>query len=114
MQDYPSQIDCAWLASDADGRLAAMITAGSGPIPEEVLSSCIDVTEIEGLMFGLAVVCEAIMHVKIPRPDSFIELGKRGLFVYDWTDVHRTSGHVAENVTCCPGTVITVTPSGGA
>ena len=29
------------------------------------------------------------MRVGVPRPDDFVELAGRGLFVYDWTDIHR-------------------------
>jgi hypothetical protein len=29
------------------------------------------------------------MLVAIKRPDDFIELAARGVFVYDWRDVHR-------------------------
>lgn len=25
----------------------------------------------------------------MPRPDDFVELAEQGLFVYDWTDIHR-------------------------
>jgi hypothetical protein len=28
--------------------------------------------------------------VDIKRPDDFITLAERGLFVYDWRDIHRT------------------------
>lgn len=34
------------------------------------------------------------MLVKVPRPDSYIELASRGLYVYDWTDISRGSGHL--------------------
>jgi hypothetical protein len=30
------------------------------------------------------------MLMRVGDPSSFIALGSRGLFVYDWTDVHRT------------------------
>lgn len=89
--DYSDQIDCVWLAVDGVGVLAAMITAGCGPIPAGVLSCPIDVTDIEGLLLDLPSIGEARLNVDVPNPASFIALTERGLFVYDWTDLHRTS-----------------------
>lgn len=87
--EYPTQIDCTWLTTDADGRLAAMITAGEGPIPAAVLESGIDVVGIEGRLLDLPVVGDAIAVADAPNPSSFVDLSRRGFFVYDWTDVHR-------------------------
>ncbi|BCA57590.1 hypothetical protein [Sphingomonas sp. HMP6] len=87
---YPTQIDCTWLATDADGRLAAMITAGEGPIPAAVLKSGIDVVGIEERLLNLPVVGDATAVAAVPNPSSFIDLSRRGFFVYDWTDGHRS------------------------
>lgn len=38
MQSYPEHFDCAWLASDGEGNLGAFITAGAGPIPNNLLN----------------------------------------------------------------------------
>ncbi|MCA1196397.1 hypothetical protein K9B35_00310 [Sphingomonas sp. R647] len=89
--EYPTQIDCAWLATDACGRLAAMITAGEGPIPAAVLESRIDVTDIEGKLLDLPIMGDAMDVANVPNPSSFIDLSRRGFYVYDWTDVHRPS-----------------------
>jgi hypothetical protein len=89
--EYPAQIDCAWLATDERGALAAMITAGCGPVPEAVLSGPVEVTEIETVLLGLPKTGSAKMLVSVPRPDSFVALSERGLFVYDWTDMRRSS-----------------------
>lgn len=88
--EYPAQIDCAWLTTDAWGRLAAMITAGEGPIPVAVFESGIDVTDIEGKLLDLPVVGDAVDVANVPNPSSFIDLSRRGFFVYDWTDVQRS------------------------
>ena len=29
------------------------------------------------------------MLVDLPRPDDFIDLAKRGFYVYDWSDIHK-------------------------
>jgi hypothetical protein len=91
MPRYPEQIDCVWLASDQDGHAAAFVTAGLGPIPTRAL----DLTEppfdeLEELVSAAAACSEVEMRVHVPRPDSFIALASRGLFVFDWTDIHKT------------------------
>lgn len=85
-------IDCVWLASDRAGRLAVLITAGEGPIPPAALDGPVEFFEIETLLLELPVSAAAHLLVQVPSPDSFVALAERGLFVYDWTDVHRTAG----------------------
>ena len=92
---YPSQIDCVWFAADADGRLAAFVTAGEGPIPEALLTSSFDIEPIENHLLQLPIVGTAIDVTDVPNPNSFIELSRRGLFVYDWTDVHVSEHHAS-------------------
>ncbi len=88
--DYPRQIDLAWLAVDENGRLAVMITGGEGPIPAQVLArDDDDVFGVEEALLGLPSVGAASVQVQVPNPASFKALSERGLFVYDWTDVHR-------------------------
>ena len=90
--DYPAQFDMAWLALDRTGALAAMITGGAGPIPASVLANTPgDVLGIEGALLELPQIAEASVHDRTGDPSSFIALSERGLFVYDWSDVHRTS-----------------------
>lgn len=33
----------------------------------------------------------------IKRPDDFVAMAKRGFYVYDWRDVHRTSARGSHN-----------------
>jgi hypothetical protein len=80
-----------WLASDRQGHLGAFITAGIGPIPKKALdASQMAIEEIEGSLCQLPSVSQAHLLVSVPRPDDFIDLAERGLFVYDWTDINRT------------------------
>jgi hypothetical protein len=92
-QPYPGQIDCVWIASDRDGHVGAFVTAGVGPIPELALNSAepLLVEDIEEAILKLPKVSDCRLLVSIPRPDSFIDMAERGLFVYDWSDVHRTT-----------------------
>jgi hypothetical protein len=89
---YPNGIDCMWLASDRNGHLGAFVTGGFGPIPIQALN-CEDalVEDIEDLVCNLPNVSTARLLVSIKQPDDFLELAKRGVFVYDWSDVHRTA-----------------------
>ncbi len=88
-------IDLVWLAIDAQGTLAAMITGGAGPIPPQALiNGEDDLFGIETELQQLPLRGRATLHVEVPNPASFQALGERGLFVYDWQDVHRTSGLV--------------------
>mgnify|MGYP001269893781 FL=1 len=91
-QPYPEGIDCVWLASDHDGHLGAFITAGIGPIPEDALDSVhMPVEDIEDRLCQLPPVSQARLLVSVKRPDDFIDLAERGVFVYDWTDINRTA-----------------------
>ncbi len=86
---YPDGIDCVWLASDRNGHVAAFVTAGVGPVPTEALNwERPKVEDVEELVCGMPHVTAARVLVPV---DSFVELAERGLFVYDWSDVHRTT-----------------------
>lgn len=66
-----------------------MITAGEGPIPLEILART-DCMAIEEELLGLPVIGGALLQVDVPKPDSFMELAKRGLSVYDWRDAPQS------------------------
>lgn len=92
MRPYPDQIDCVWIASDRDGHAAAFVTAGSGPIPRIALDGDAPAfEELDELAIELPITTEARLLVEVKRPDDFIGMAARGLFVFDWTDIHRTS-----------------------
>lgn len=87
----PQGIDCVWLAIDQDGRVGAFFTGGEGPIPSSALSAAIADPALEGELETLPVIATTQMLVDYKRPDSFIAMGQRGLYVFDWRDVHQTS-----------------------
>ncbi|WP_137940450.1 hypothetical protein [Chitinivorax sp. B] len=92
MQTYPNGLDCVWLATDRNGHLGAFVTGGIGPIPKSVLSSAsVSIENIEEMVCALPQVSDVRLLVKMKRPDDFVEMAQRGLFVYDWCDVHRTA-----------------------
>jgi len=88
---YPDGGDCVWLARDKAGHVAAFVTGGAGPVPAAVLDSgeC-DIEEIEGRIRQLPQFSGARLLVQLKRPDDFIAIAQRGIFAYDWSDVHRT------------------------
>ncbi len=89
---YPNGIDCLWIASDRNGHLAAFVTGGEGPIPIKLLlEDAIRVEDIGQRVCELPVSSAVKMLVQMKFPEDFMELAKRGVFVYDWTDVHRVS-----------------------
>lgn len=88
---YPEGIDCVWIASDQDGHLAALVTAGVAPIPIDILNNpVVDIQDIEQLICNLPKITKSNLVIQVPRPDDFIDMAERGFFVYDWHDVHRT------------------------
>lgn len=89
---YPEGIDCTWIACDPNGHVAVFISAGEGPIPSRALtSSPVPVDELEVRLLRLQCTSDAELLFTAPRPDSYVELARRGMYVYDWTDIHRTS-----------------------
>lgn len=86
-QAYPDGIDCTWLGVDEFGAVAAFVTAGEGEIPSALLTDAVvDVREIEAMLFALPVVGDVTLHVSVPRPDDFLDMACRGLYVYDWSN----------------------------
>lgn len=91
LRRYPEGIDSVWLASDMHGNVAAFVTGGSGPVPISALRESSPLLEdIEQTVCQLEEESDARMLVEVNRPDDFLDLATRGLFVYDWSDLHRT------------------------
>jgi hypothetical protein len=84
-------IDAAWIATDLHGRVAMFTTGGEGPVPESAIPSTAD-SECEVL--ALPVVSGWKLLVDIKRPDDFLAFASRGLFAYNWSDVHRAGKSV--------------------
>ena len=95
-------IDVAWLAVDALGQVAIFTTAGEGSVPETAFAS---VESAEESVRSLAEISGYELHASVNRPDDFIAFAKRGLFAYDWSDVHRAASK------CLGGYELQVRPS---
>jgi hypothetical protein len=91
-RSYPEETDCVWLASDRDGHVGTFVTAGSGPIPVDVLdAAAFAIEDIEGRVCSLPRTSEVQLLCSVKRPDDFIAMAERGFYVYDWTDVYRAA-----------------------
>ena len=86
---FPRAFDWVWLACDRDDGLAAFVTAGAGPIPTAVLDSNLPVEDGEALICSLAATTGARSLLSKGDVTSFMALAQRGVFVYDWQNVHR-------------------------
>ena len=91
---YPSGIDLVWLGVDRSGAVAAFITAGDGPIPLSILQHiATDDVDVEDEICHLTEVSGSILTVSVPRPDSFMSISGKGIFVYDWGEfLHNPIG----------------------
>ncbi len=49
------------------------------------------IEDVEAAVCELPHVSEIRLLVQMKRPDDFIEIARRGFFVYDWGDIHRTA-----------------------
>ncbi len=85
-------VDVGWLSRDKDGFLALFITAGEGPIPLSIVQcTSMPVIQSEELLLEEASHCSFELFSNAPDPTSFSEIAKRGVFVFDWDDVHRSN-----------------------
>ena len=85
-------IDAAWIAIDVLGQVALFTTGGEGLIPDTALPS---VNIAENSAFSLPEISGYDLLVVVPRPDDFIAFAKRGLFAYDWSDLHRSANQAS-------------------
>ena len=88
--EYP-RYDLTWIGSDSAGKVAAFITGGEGPIPNGIFLSVADAA-LEGVLLELLPVVGSADLSYEGNFDTLVELCERGIFVYDWSDVHRVEG----------------------
>jgi hypothetical protein len=92
-REHLQGIDCAWLAIDAGGRVAVFYTAGEGPIHDD--AEPYDAVAGDTLR-RLPCTSTFELLAVYPRADDLVVAAQRGLFVYDWSDVHRIRREVLE------------------
>ena len=84
-------LDLLWLAVDGAGHLGAFVTAGQGPIPSSALPAALGEPWLEGELSALPLRGAATLLVKNGDMSSWTRLAERGLYAFDWQDVHRSS-----------------------
>lgn len=89
--EYPEQLDCAWIGSDQAGHVAVFATGGAGPIPDSLFGNPkARLVDIEEMALNLPESSSVGFCASVKNPYSYLQLAKRGLYVYDWNDVHRS------------------------
>lgn len=89
---YPSGWDVEWVAVDRRGRVGVFTTGAVGPVPRGYLDPQSALDRIREAVWEMPERTGSALLVQLPRPDDYEALARRGLFAYDWCDVHRTSG----------------------
>jgi len=94
---YPHDLDCLWLAHDRNNHVGGFVTAGLGPIPVDLLDlNAFKVREYGRMTSDLLKVSGSRLLVSIYKdPSSFLDLAERGIFVYDWSDIHKVDAQSA-------------------
>lgn len=93
--EYPNQIDCAWLAIDSAGNVGAFITAGIGPVPAIALSEAYgQILDVEDWIQALPITSNVNSRRDAPGHKAFDKFAERGLYAFDWTDVHKVGDYV--------------------
>ena len=88
---YPNGIDVVWLGRDKVGHVAAFITAGLGPVPRWIEFNDDSLAKTEFQISNLPSISEVKLHVSVPRPEFYTSLAEKGLYVFDWFDIHRAT-----------------------
>lgn len=84
-------VDYAWLAVDDEGFIAIFMTGGEGPVPNSAQFKAGPMLDVEELLARAPEISECRSHVNYLRPDDFLAAARRGVFAFDWSDVHRTT-----------------------
>ena len=113
--NFPHGVDYDWIASDNAGRLAIFTNAGEGPIPLSALAGLDDMAStISRVIADLPEICAGEMLISYPNSDSFIKLGKRGFFVYDWQFSNKPEHDPQYVMVCVPSVPIGIGDLGAA
>ncbi|MFN3856191.1 MAG: hypothetical protein ACK4RV_00460 [Caulobacter sp.] len=86
---YPQGLDVLWLAADRKGRLASFASAGRGPVPKSQIEGFDD---WDDLFAWLDVRSDQEYSVDSEMVyEEARSFAAKGLYVYDWSDIHRTA-----------------------
>jgi hypothetical protein len=96
-REYPSGVDLVWIASDRRGEIAAFVTGGEGPIPDKAFFQLELDPSPEELFAAVPESSGFEVLLGYQVASSFGALAARGVYVYDWTDVHKTAARASRS-----------------
>jgi hypothetical protein len=86
--------DCVWFAVDEDEHVAAFTTAGVAPVPRRVLENLALFYELTAVVAALPATGASVIAPDVTYNErgltDYRGWAARGLYGYDWVDVHRT------------------------
>lgn len=95
VQLTPESYDIAWFAADHHGHVALFYTAGQGPLPlAHFRNSAYALDPVNQWVMDLPVLGQPIPLIQTAPDAECVQHAAKGLFSYDWTDVHRSHGRV--------------------
>ena len=108
--EYREGIDCVWLAVDRLGNVGALVTGGEGPIPGSALPGADLEPPLEEALASLPKTATARQVVEYKNPSTFVAMAERGVYTFDWRDVHRTNAESTGRyeLVCAPSTPLKV------
>ena len=89
--EYPDGLDCFWVGTDSIGNVGLFVIAGMAPIPLLALSNAYgNMLDLEDWLLPLPIISEAQVTEGYASMDEDIGWARRGIFAFDWSDIHRT------------------------
>ncbi|MEY2429617.1 MAG: hypothetical protein QOJ40_2502 [Verrucomicrobiota bacterium] len=83
--------DRDWFAVDGLWHLAAFVTAGQGDVPTHLLPRYLELEQLSDNIVSLPMRGGCDLLHNYPRPEDFVDYASRGIFAYDWMEVHLTA-----------------------
>ena len=81
-------MDFSWLAVDADGHVAWLVTFGSAVVPKWVEAQRGDFADAEAALARLPETGDCSARETSPSIEQWLDVARRGVFAFDW-DVYR-------------------------
>jgi hypothetical protein len=88
-------IEFSWLAVDEVGHVGLFTTAGEGPVPDSALPQSEQDFEAQDQILEMRERSECKLHMPYPRPDDYVAVARRGVYAFDWADIHETISQCA-------------------
>lgn len=85
-----------WLASDEDGLVAYLSSAGAGPLPKEAVEAADQLEDLLSKVRELMLTGEARPTGGVLNPSDWMDVAARGFYAYDWSLANRHYEMIAE------------------